>query len=214
MALNNFLIDKEYIKLQIPNNLRSTWVFERVVDIFYAVISSDTPSGKSIKQYYDDLEYYTTDFTKLSVEMKEAKLKDNGYGFLIDIFGSDNSSLNNLSSFLALIKAFRGKSEGFKLILDTLGFSYSFSTWEESDYKGEIFTATLKITVSSEQAQLASSVISKLQKVAREYLAPSVIIEYDIVEDLLDNEIHGFNNYFSSGITSKTYSTFEIVRSL
>lgn len=214
MLIGEFTIDKDFIKLQIPDNLRNTWVFERVVDIIYATISSDTVSGEKINQYYSDVEYYTTDFTKLSLEMKLQKLKDNGYSYLIDIFGSNNEALNDLASFLALIKAFKGREEGFRLILNNLGFTYSFTSWEEKDYKGEIFTATVKITLSSEQSQLASSVIEKLQEVARNYLAPQVNIEYTVIEELI-SEDYGFNNYFSAGYCgANKYPVFEIARSL
>jgi hypothetical protein len=214
MLGSEFIIDKDFIKFQIPSNLRNTWVFERVIDIIYATISNDTNAGKKIGQYYSDVEFYTTDFTKLSLEMKLQKLKDNGYEYLVDIFGSDNEALNDLASFLALIKALKGREEGFRLILNTLGFTYKFSSWEDSEYKGEIFTATIKIALSSEQSQLASSVIEKLQDVARNYLAPQVNIEYTVIEELV-SEDYGFNNYFSAGYCgTNRYPEFEITRSL
>ena len=214
MLGSEFIVDKDFIKFQIPSNLRNTWVFERVIDIIYATISSDTNVGKKIGQYYSDVEFYTTDFTKLSLEMKLQKLRDNGYEYLVDIFGSDNDALNDLASFLALIKALKGREEGFRLILNTLGFTYKFASWEDSDYKGEVFTATIKITLSSEQSQLASSVIEKLQDVARNYLAPQVNIEYTVIEELV-SEDYGFNNYFSAGYCgTNRYPEFEITRSL
>lgn len=216
MLTGEFKIDKEYIRLQIPNNLRTTWVFERVVDIIYSAISSGgNSSGNQIEQLYNDVEYYTTDFTKLSYDMKLARLNDNGYSYLIDVFGSDDDTLNNLASFLALIKAFRGRYEGFELILSTLGFKYEFISWEATKPKSEIFTAKVKITLSSEQQQLATTLLKKLQEVARNYLAPLVTIEYTVIEDLLDGVEYGFNNYFSSGYEgTRYYPTYEISRSL
>lgn len=214
MLTGDFKIDRDFIKLQIPSNIRDTWVFERVADIFYAAISDSTESGKTMQQYYSDMEYYTTDFTKLSLPMKLEKLSDNGYSYLVDVFGEADETLNNLAIFLVLIKALKGRAEGFKLILDTLNFNYVFTSWEEADYKNEIFTATLHITLSPEQAQLSTALTNKLQKIARNYLAPLVRIEYSVVTDLL-GEGQTFNNYFSAGYTRiKKYPTFSIIGSL
>ena len=214
MLTGDFNIDRNFIQLQIPDNLRNTWVFERVADIFYATISDFTESGKSIKQFYSDIEYFSTDFTKLSLEMKLEKLSDNGYSYLIDVFGRDEDTLNNLSMFLVLIKALKGRKEGFKLILDTLGFQYSFTSWEEPEYKDEIFTAKLKIILSSEQGQLSTELTNKLQEIARNYLAPLVNIEYTVVSDLLAED-KAFNTYFSAGyVRYKKYPTASFSRSL
>lgn len=406
MLAGTFKIDKDFIKFQIPSNLRDTWTFERVVDIFYAAIS-EIPSGAKITQYYSDLEYYTTDFTKLSTEMKLQKLSDNGYSYLLGIF--DDETLNNLSVFLVLLKILKGRYEGFKLILDALDFDYKLETWdnppevwkeskfqisasanisdegvfkpsrnvfvskqfypllsanqdikytcwyhrstsgiynesqdvctlvfssagtlESSDsidislennstlvlsfagatnsvfignvegdsdwldlevtlnrdtvtlnatvnkvktyttsvenpygkvlklnmlnimsreslptsdvdyhwsgtidltsvkiyadgvnrfsgstqFKGEVFTATITLTLTAEQAQIATSIIDKLQKIAWDYLAPSVNIEYTVVEELLSEDAI-FNSYFSSGyVKYQNYPQFEISRSL
>lgn len=214
MLSGEFAIDKDYIKLQIPNNLRNTWVFERVADIFYATISDETNTGKTIKQYYSDIEYYMTDFTKLSLEMKLQKLADNGYSYLVEVFGDDNETLNNLANFLVLIKVLKGRVEGFKLILDTFNFQYKLTTWEEPEYKDEIFTANLKITLASDQLQLSRDLAEKIQKIARNYLAPLLNIEYTVVEELLDKG-QAFNNYFSAGyVRLQKFPQMEISRSL
>ena len=214
MLSGEFAIDKDYIKLQIPDNLRNTWVFERVADIFYATISDETNTGKAIKQYYSDIEYYMTDFTKIYLEMKLQKLVDNGYSYLVEVFGDDNETLNNLAIFLVLIKVLKGRVEGFKLILDTFNFQYKLTTWEEPEYKDEIFTANLKITLASDQVQLSKDLTEKIQKIARNYLAPLLNIEYTVVEELLD-EGQAFNNYFSAGyVRLQKFPQLEISRSL
>ena len=214
MLSGEFAIDRDYIKLQIPDNLRNTWVFERVADIFYATISDETNTGKTIKQYYSDIEYYMTGFTKLSLEMKLQKLADNGYSYLVEVFGDDNETLDNLANFLVLIKVLKSRVEGFKLILDTFNFQYKLTTWEEPEYKDEIFTANLKITVSSDQLQLSQDLAEKIQKIARNYLAPLLNIEYTVVEELLDKG-QAFNNYFSAGyVRLQKFPQMEISRSL
>lgn len=103
----SFDISKNYISSLIPDNLRDTWVFQRVADIIYAVISDKTETGDKIKKYYYDVEYFNSDFTKLTLGMKQAKLHDMGFDYLIEVFGSNEDQLNDLSAFLNLIKVLR-----------------------------------------------------------------------------------------------------------
>lgn len=211
----SFDINRNYIGSLIPDNLRETWVFQRVADIIYAVISDKTEIGNKIKKYYYDVEYFNSDFTKLTLEMKQAKLHDMGFDYLIEVFGSNEDQLNDLSAFLNLIKVLKGRKEGFKLILDTLGIVYKAQSWEDLDYKNEVFTYDIVISLSAEQSQLGPELIKTIQKIAREYLAPQVNITYTIVENLLSDDKFFIAKYSGNYDNRKKFNNvIEVTRSL
>ena len=150
--LKSFNITRDFIQSLIPDNIRDTWTFERVADLIYAVISDETATGKEILSYYDDMEYFNTDITKLSVPMKERKLNDLGFSYLSELY-QDEESLNNLGVFLNLIKTLKGDIRGFELILQLLGLNCSISSWVK-DPNLEIFTMQVLFKSSGQTLNL------------------------------------------------------------
>ena len=152
-----FTIDRDYIQSLIPDNIRDTWTFERVADIIYSVINDDianlgTVSGKSIKNYYNDIVYYNTDTSKLSAEMLACKLSDYGFSYIAELY-EDIESLRGIISMLPLIKYLKGSIEGFKLILQLLGISCDVISWTE-DNSLQIFTINLLFKISGTETIL------------------------------------------------------------
>lgn len=230
----DFNIDRFFIQQMIPTNLRKTWVFERVADILYAVVSGETPNdtetlayGEKIRNYYYDIAYFNSDYEKMTVEMKLAKLHDMGFDFLVDLFTlgvqdeiTINNRLNNLTNFLNLIKTLKGRKEGFDLILKLLNFSYTLTSWEEPDYEGDIFTMTISIGITEDQKELPATLTNTIQQIARAYLAPQLKIITKVVYEPLKSEAsvegnHYFINRYSGGyVSNETYKTFTITRSI
>ena len=196
MANKGYILDRDFIAELVPSNLRNTWVFERVVDIFCSVLSEDTESSKDILSYYQDLMYYLTDFTKLTYEMKVQKMEDEGFGYLLEAFDLDEQALNNMLIFFTIIKMFKAKSEGLELILKSFNILYEYSTWEETIPMGEVFTGKLKVYISSSSD--LTVLIPKIQKMLRNYMAPLI----DVTASSM-SQIGAANIYFSAGIIRK-----------
>ena len=192
MAIKDYVLNRDFIAELVPNNLRNTWVFENVVDIFCSILSKDTESSKDILSYYQDLMYYMTDFTKLTYDMKVQKMKDTGFGYLLEAFDLDEQSLNNILIFFTVIKMFKTRSEGLELILKSFDIQYEYSTWETTVPRGEVFTGKLRVYINS--LGDLSSLVPKIQKLLRNYMAPLI----DVVA-VAACDIGAANMYFSSG---------------
>lgn len=189
----------------VPENLRNTEVFLNIIDIFSSLISEEYDTAKTIKEAMDDLHYYNSDYTKLSYNVKIQKIKDLGFSYLLDVFELSDLELSNLLTFFTVIKAFKCRTEGFKLILDVFKVPYEYHTWDEVEPHEEMFTATLKLNLTPDSGNL-TELAKKLMVLARNYTAPLTYVTIDLVE-----EIGYQNTYYSAGVNhSIVYDTFEI----
>ena len=189
----------------VPENLRNTEVFSNIIDIFSSLVSDSYGTSREIKQTFDDLHYYNSDYTKLSYAVKIQKIKDLGFSYLLDVFQLSDLELSNLLTFFTVIKAFKCRTEGFKIILDTFRVPYEYHTWDEVVPHEEMFTATLKLNLTPDSGNL-TELAKKLTVLARSYTAPYTYVMIEVTE-----EIGYQNNYFSAGFNHDLiYEPFEI----
>lgn len=208
MAVTNYILDKDYIAGLIPSSLRTTWVFERVVDIFSVLLSDDIESGKIMLDYYNDLMYYLTDFTKLTTDMKKTKLREEGYGYLLDLFETTDENLNNISIFFSLIKILKTRKEGLDLIFKAFNVTYEYTSWEDTSPKGEVLTGKLKLYLSSSID--VAALLPKLKVFNRSYMLPLI----DILIASVD-EVGKMNMYMGGAyVDNFSYAPLEISASL
>ena len=189
----------------VPENLRNTEVFSNIIDIFTSLVSDDYSTSREIKQSFDDLHYFNSDYTKLSYAVKIQKIKDLGFSYLLDVFELSDLELANLLTFFTVIKAFKCRTEGFRLILDVFKVPYEYHTWDEVEPHEEMFTATLKLNLTPDSGNLAE-LAKKLMVLARSYTAPYTYVMIEVTE-----EIGYQNTYFSAGFMHDLiYEPFEI----
>lgn len=208
MAITNYLLDREFIEGLIPGSLRNTWVFQRTIDIFETLLSDDIESGKTMLDYYNDLMYYLTDFTKLTTEMKRIKLREEGYSYLLDLFETTDENLNNISLFFSLIKILKTRKEGLDLIFKAFNITYEYTSWEDTSPMGEVLTGKMKLYLSHNIDVVA--LVPKLRNFNRSYMLPLI----DVLIASID-EVGAMNMYMGAAyIDSLNYSPFEISATL
>ena len=189
----------------VPENLRNTEVFSNIIDIFTSLVSDDYATSREIKQSFDDLHYFNSDYTKLSYAVKIQKIKDLGFSYLLDVFELSDLELANLLTFFTVIKAFKCRTEGFRLILDVFRVPYEYHTWDEVEPHEEMFTATLKLNLTPDSGNLAE-LAKKLMVLARSYTAPYTYVMIEVTEEICYQ-----NTYFSAGFMHDLiYEPFEI----
>lgn len=189
----------------VPENLRNTEVFSNIIDIFTSLVSDDYATSREIKQSFDDLHYFNSDYTKLSYAVKIQKIKDLGFSYLLDVFELSDLELANLLTFFTVIKAFKCRTEGFRLILDVFKVPYEYHTWDEVEPHEEMFTATLKLNLTPDSGNLAE-LAKKLMVLARSYTAPYTYVMIEVTEEICYQ-----NTYFSAGFMHDLiYEPFEI----
>lgn len=187
-------MDEFLLKAQdyIPSSLRNTATFVNVAEIFDSLLSNSGESFRTNLQIYNDIMYFNKNVSKLSVEVKKAKLIDLGFDYLLTVFEPSDSELNGLLTFFNLIRALKARTEGLKLILSTFNIPYELVMWNETNPKGEIFTGTLRVT-----SDIATSLdlVSKVQNLVRNYMAPLIYVTVESAD-----EVAYQNMYFSSGV--------------
>ena len=190
--MTNYILDA---RTYLPDFLQESAIMNEVMDCLNALISTHQPAFESIQQAYFDTLYKTKDYTKLSYEAKIEVMKELGFDYLLDILILTSDQLTQLLIFFNLIYILKGKKEGLKICLDTLGMIYTYTTWDETDPKGQPFTAKLKI-VGNDYA--ATEVFRKIKNFIRSYMLPWVDITIELTFDAPPTYV-----YPSAGILTK-----------
>lgn len=176
------IIDTSYIldaNEYLPDFLKQSQLMLSIVDCLNILISTKEETFKQIHEAYFDMEYKTRNYAKLSYEAKIDIMKELGFEYLLDISTLSSDQLTQLLIFFNLIYILKGKEEGMRLFLDTLGMVYTYETWDDKTPKGQPLTATLNI-VGNNYAE--PSVFSKIKNFVRSYMLPwiEVIVEITI----------------------------------
>ena len=175
--MSDYILDA---RTYLPDFLHESDIMNEVMDCLNVLISTKQPTFEGIQQAYYDTLYKTKDYTKLSYEAKIEVMKELGFDYLLDILILTNDQLTQLLIFFNLIYILKGKKEGLKICLDTLGMIYTYVTWDETDPKGQRFTAKLKI-IGNDYA--ATEVFRKIKNFIRSYMLPWVDITIELTFD-------------------------------
>ena len=199
----------EYIldaRTYLPNFLKESDLILSIIDCLNVLISTEQPVFEQIKEAYQDTLYRCRDYSKLTYEAKINIIKELGFDYIVDTFNVSSDQLTQLLIFFNLIYALKGKKEGLKLCLDTLGITYSYVTWDELSPKGTRFTADLNI-VGNEYS--SSDVLKKIQNFVRCYMLPwiNVSVEATVEGPALYLYPSGYLNY-----GRKSSITFSAIR--
>lgn len=176
------IVDNNYIlnaNDYLPDFLKQSKLMLSIVDCLNVLISTKEETFRQIHEAYFDMEYKTRNYSKLSYEAKIDIMKELGFEYLLDISTLSSDQLTQLLIFFNLIYLLKGKEEGMRLFLDTLGIIYTYETWDNKTPKGQPLTATLNI-VGNNYAE--PSVFSKIKNFVRSYMLPwiEVIVEITI----------------------------------
>ena len=175
--MSDYILDA---RTYLPDFLQESKIMNEVMDCLNVLISTKQPTFESIQQAYYDTLYKTKDYSKLSYEAKIEVMKELGFDYLLDILILTSDQLTQLLIFFNLIYILKGKKEGLKICLDTLGMIYTYVTWDETEPEGQPFTAKLKI-VGNDYA--ATEVFRKIKNFIRSYMLPWIDITIELIFD-------------------------------
>lgn len=199
----------EYIldaRTYLPKFLHESKLMLSIVDCLNALISSEQPCFEQIQEAYQDALYRCKDYSKLTYEAKINIIKELGFEYLIDILTLSSEQLTQLLIFFNLIYTLKGKKEGLKICLDTLGINYTYTTWDEMIPKGIRFTANLNIIGNDYSTP---EVFAKIRNFIRSYMLPWVNITIELTFDAPPFYIYpcGFLN-----MGTKNYNIYSATR--
>ena len=161
----------------LPDFLKESPLMVSIVDCLNALISDKRPVFAEVFAAYNDMMYKIKDYSILSYEAKIEVVKELGFEYLLDILTLSSDQLTQLLIFFNLIYILKGKREGLELCLQTLGMTYSYTTWDETSPKGTPFTANLKI-IGNDYSD--SEVFKKIRTFIRSYMLPWINITIEI----------------------------------
>lgn len=168
----------------VPNAFRENSVMLMVTELLNALmdrnLNANYPDLVELQYAYYDAIYKMQDYSKISFEAKKQLMHEMGFDYIIDIINITEAQLTKLLMFLELIYILKGKEEGLRLILDTLGLVYEYTTWDETSPKGVPFTATLLITGGNYDDY---HTLSRLKNFLRSYMLPWIDVVVQIVID-------------------------------
>lgn len=166
----------------VPPPFRENDVMVMVTELFNVLMDKDLnaslPNIPEIQAAYYDATYKLHDYSQLSFEAKKQLLHEMGFDYITEFINITESQITQLLLFLNIIYILKGKEEGLRLILDTLGIVYDYTTWDETSPKGCPFTATLLITGGNFDNY---TVLSNLKNFLRSYMLPWIEVVIQLV---------------------------------
>ena len=167
----------------LPKFLKDSPLMSSIMDCLNVLISKEQPIFEEIEGAYYDMLYKVRDYYKLTDSAKIEVIKELGFDYILDIIELTSEQLTQLIIFFNLIYSLKGKREGLELCLDILGLVYTYTVWDETDPKGQQFTAELVI-VGNEYEE--PKVFKKIQNFVRSYMLPWIDV---IIETTVDSTI-------------------------
>ena len=161
----------------LPDFLQESDLMLSIVDCLNVIISDKQEDFKKIHEAYFDMIYKTRDYNQLTYEVKIDIVKELGFSYLLDISTLSPEQLTQLLIFFDLIYILKGKKEGLRLFLNTLGIVYSYKSWDEMSPRGERFTASLSI-IGNDYSR--PEVFQKIKDFVRSYMLPYINITVEL----------------------------------
>lgn len=93
---------------------------EKIIPLLDYVLSTDYANADSIATAFYDIESKYTNTADLPVNVIEAIIEENGYGYIRNLLGDDEDSLKLFVYILVMVHQLKGSRKGIEAILDLL----------------------------------------------------------------------------------------------
>lgn len=182
--MSNYIIDAN---TYLPQFLQESELMLSIVDCLNVIITEKEDDFKKIHEAYFDMIYKTKNYSLLSYDAKIDIVKELGFDYLLEISTLTSDQLTQLLIFFNLVYMLKGKEEGMRLFLDTLGMVYTYVTWDTMEPKGQPFTANLTI-VGNDYAN--PQIFKKIRNFIRSYMLPWVNITVELTIQAPDSYVY------------------------
>lgn len=182
--MSDYIIDAN---TYLPQFLQESELMLSIVDCLNVIITEKEDDFKKIHEAYFDMIYKTKNYSLLSYEAKIDIVRELGFDYLLDISTLTSDQLTQLLIFFNLVYMLKGKEEGMRLFLDTLGMVYTYVTWDNMEPKGQPFTASLTI-VGNDYAN--PQIFKKIRNFIRSYMLPWVNITVELTIQAPDTYVY------------------------
>lgn len=159
----------------VPGHLRDNELIQIICDL----IDQVNPTDNDIEELL-----YRYDWN-ISSGNYQSVLYDLGYQYIVDTFGSVNNP-ETLLFFMHMINQYKGRVEGFDLIMGILGLSYTIRLWNEGG-TGSFFTYDLDINAT--QSVITAELYERIKRFCYNYLLPQLNI-INFISDTVKGDLN------------------------